>query len=402
MANDFLSQSSAKEQIGDNPFLPEDIIITILKRLPVKSLIRFRCVCKDWKDLLKTPSFITEHLHHSVDENPLLFLQWGHKLDPLHFHILNHKGQLLEVQPPLPLMDSSFSIHIVGCSNGLLCLHCNDLETSLRFPLVWNPATREIRQVPSPIKNNIQFLALGFGFSPVDNDYKILVSQERADIDSLSNPLEVYSLRTGSWKEIKVEDFGGLGISDFSVTVNGAMFWFGHKVTNIAENDLFVYHEMVVSFDMVMEVFTLIPLPCDDDNSRKSFLSVYENKLAMLCDTENENYESYRTDLWVMEEGALSSGERWSWTKKYSISTSSSIYLLGIWLDKIVYCSIGLPPYDEPESETNHRTIDVLYTLNLSTHEWVHFNCPQGGYPISIIFNYAESLMPIANIHPRS
>ncbi|KAI9127201.1 hypothetical protein K1719_001760 [Acacia pycnantha] len=402
MANDFLSPSSAMEQIGDNPPLPEDIVRTILKRLPVKSLIRFQCVCTDWKNLLMTPSFIKEHSHHSMNENPLLLLRWGYQFEPLHVHMLNHKGQLLPVQPALPLMDSSCSIHIVGCSNGLFCVNYYDLETSLPFLLVWNPATREIRQVPSPIKNKIQFFALGFGFSPVDNDYKILVSQERAYIDSLSNSLEVYSLSTGSWKEIKVEDFGGLGIIDFPVTVNGAMFWFGYKVMNVYENDFIVCDKVVVSFDMVMEVFTWIPLPCDDDDSCESFLSVYENKLAMLCRTVSENYKSYRTDLWVMEEGALSSGVRWSWSKKYSISTSSSIYPRAIWLDEIVYLSIGLPTYDGPESETNHRTIDLLYTLNISTHEWVHFNCRQDCYPFSIIFNYAESLMPIANIHPCS
>ncbi|KAI9127127.1 hypothetical protein K1719_001686 [Acacia pycnantha] len=375
------------EQIGDNPFLPEDIIRTILKRLPVKSLIRFRCVCKDWKNLLKTPSFITEHSHHSMNENPLLLLRWDYSSDPLQLHMLNHKGQLLQVQPPLPLMDS-LSIQIVGCSNGLLCLKYKDLETSLPFFLLWNPATREIRQVPSPIKNNFKFFLLGFGFSPIDNDYKILVFQE------------MYSLSTGSWKEIKVEeDFGGLGISDFAATVNGAMFWIGYKVMNVDENDFLVSDMWVVSFDMVMEVYTLIPLPCDVDDSWDSFLSVYENKLAMLCGTMSENDKSYRTDLWVMEEGARSSGERWSWSKKYSISTSSSIYPRAIWLEKIVYLRFGLCIYDE----TNHRTIDdVLYTLNPSTHEWVHFNCRQGGYQFSLTFNYAESLMPIANIHPCS
>ncbi|KAK4259407.1 hypothetical protein QN277_005744 [Acacia crassicarpa] len=389
------------EQIGDNPFLPEDIIRTILKSLPVKSLIRFRCVCKDWKNLLKTLPFITEHLHHSMNENPLLLLQWDRKLDPLHFHILNHKMQLLEVQPPLPLMDSSLRTEIVGCSNGLLCVK---YLTGLNSPpslSVWNPATREILQVPSPIKFENKFVALGFGFSPIDNDYKILVSDERTG--RLGNTLEVYSLSTGSWKEIKVGDFGGLTIFDFPTTVNGTMFWIGYcKVMNVDENCFFVSDRVVVSFDMVMEVFTLIPLPCDDDDLRKSFLSVYENKLAMLCDTENENYKSYRTDLWVMEEGALSSGERWNWSKKYSISNPSSIHPRGIWLDKIVYLSNGLPTYDEPESETNHRTIDVLYTLNLSTHEWVDFNCRKRGSQFRLTFDYAESLMPIANIHPRS
>ncbi|KAK4254252.1 hypothetical protein QN277_009656 [Acacia crassicarpa] len=40
---------------GDNPYLPPEIIIDILKRLCVKSLLRFRAVCKDWRNLLKSP-----------------------------------------------------------------------------------------------------------------------------------------------------------------------------------------------------------------------------------------------------------------------------------------------------------------------------------------------------------
>ena len=64
----------------NNPFLPGDVIVNILKRLPAKSLIRFQCVCKDWKNLIKTSSFIQDHLHHSSHQNPSLFLRWHNSL----------------------------------------------------------------------------------------------------------------------------------------------------------------------------------------------------------------------------------------------------------------------------------------------------------------------------------
>ena len=39
---------------NDAPCLPQEIITNIVVRLPVKSLIRFQCVCKDWKNLFRT------------------------------------------------------------------------------------------------------------------------------------------------------------------------------------------------------------------------------------------------------------------------------------------------------------------------------------------------------------
>ncbi|KAI9121155.1 hypothetical protein K1719_008188 [Acacia pycnantha] len=53
-------------------FVPNNIIVNILKWLPVKSLLRFRCVCKDWNDLFKTSSFIKQHFHHSIHGPSLL------------------------------------------------------------------------------------------------------------------------------------------------------------------------------------------------------------------------------------------------------------------------------------------------------------------------------------------
>ncbi|KAL5769476.1 hypothetical protein ACOSP7_013630 [Xanthoceras sorbifolium] len=59
--------------------LPEDMIIEILSILPVKSLIRFRCVSKSWYALVKSSSFISKHL--KKDHNIHLIVEHWEKVD---------------------------------------------------------------------------------------------------------------------------------------------------------------------------------------------------------------------------------------------------------------------------------------------------------------------------------
>ncbi|XP_026378864.1 F-box protein CPR1-like [Papaver somniferum] len=49
--------------------LPEDMMMVILSKLPVKSLSRFMCVCKPWYELLKDPKFTKMHLHDAIENN---------------------------------------------------------------------------------------------------------------------------------------------------------------------------------------------------------------------------------------------------------------------------------------------------------------------------------------------
>ncbi|XP_030462549.1 F-box/kelch-repeat protein At3g23880-like [Syzygium oleosum] len=42
--------------------LPHDVVLEILKRLPVKPLMRFKCVSKSWRCMIEDPDFMAMHL----------------------------------------------------------------------------------------------------------------------------------------------------------------------------------------------------------------------------------------------------------------------------------------------------------------------------------------------------
>ncbi|XP_054778165.1 F-box/kelch-repeat protein At3g06240-like [Prosopis cineraria] len=264
---------------GDTQLLPQEIIRNILKRLPVKCLIRFQCVCKHWKHLIKSPSFIQDHLHHSTHHNSsLLFQRHGSDRDvPLDLCLLDCEKQLHEVQR-IPL-DSSLHVRIVGSSNGVLCVERSSYHR-IHSLFLWNPAIRKIRQVHSNVYDFEGRIHVGYGFTSTVNDYKILriyVPEEEDEADRV----EVYSLSTQRWKEVKFGNLKGLNLYSGTVTANGAMFWLGTKLD--MEEDL------VVSFDIAMEAFTLIPLPALDKSHKYSGhkLAVYENKLAVISFIHN-------------------------------------------------------------------------------------------------------------------
>src|SRR4051812_32733503 len=48
------------------PPLPEDLVVEILLRLPVRSLLQFKCICKFWKTLISDPKFAKRHLQIST------------------------------------------------------------------------------------------------------------------------------------------------------------------------------------------------------------------------------------------------------------------------------------------------------------------------------------------------
>ncbi|XP_028785363.1 putative F-box protein At3g17480 [Neltuma alba] len=289
--------------------------------------------------------------------------------------------QLLEVHSA-SLIDLLRDATIVDSSNGLLCVR---LSCSSHPILLWNPAMRRVRVVAKAANCfEDKYYKLGFGFCSIVNDYKILrISASNAQ----DWQGEVYSVKTGLWKKVECGTFDGVSIWCSSIVANGNIFWFGFKPNGESRVHL------LVSYNLALEVFTLIPSPISflkPIDLLLSRLTVYENKLAILSHYTID-FESSLIDLWVMEEETGTSDERWDWTKKYSISHPCWLVPRTIWRNNLV-CYLDIVAFRRISANDGKNVVLV----NLTTNEFkivVIHKCGIG-YPV---LNYVESLVPVEN-----
>lgn len=397
-----MQRSEMVEGKREKEVLPLDVVINILKRVPVKSLMRFKCVSKEWLKLLeRSPFFTKQQLEYSTGNNALLLLQRVHRqpqpdpfstclIGPHHHHLID-ESHLSDIVSP--------AAKILASCNGLLCLrHTTALS-------ILNPATRQIRQVP--IENLSAFNYVGFGFSPLADDYKIVrismcIFAPDNQVVVLDNVrverVEVYSLASGFWKEIDAAKLQPLCIVSSSVAITGSIFWLATK-TSDSDTD----SEFVVSFDIGRDLFTLVNGPPFQHSSSHPYsnnvLAVHNDKLAMFRHYIVGAFESCWFDLWVLEDlhgdynNNTCDGVGGSWVKMYSVGPFSRIvYPLSLWGDEIV-CREELSG-----QENDFRGVETLLALfnpltkelkNLPAHRDEFFYVP---------FTYSQSLVPVPNL----
>jgi hypothetical protein len=155
--------------IGTDPMTPspvilcDDLIAEILSLLRVKSLVRFRCVCKSWKTLISDSTFVKLHLKRSSTLYPQFTLITEHTTytsDGVEFdlsvipcpirRLIDNPSFTLSVDSYYMLKDKG-CLNVVGSCNGLICLagHSgNSFTGEYRgyWFCIWNPATRTISE----------------------------------------------------------------------------------------------------------------------------------------------------------------------------------------------------------------------------------------------------------------
>ncbi|XP_028764511.1 F-box/kelch-repeat protein At3g23880-like [Neltuma alba] len=318
----------AEAMAGD---LPPEIMVEILQRLPPKSLVRFRAVCKTWNSLITNPSFISDHLNRTAQPrngNNFLLLQIDrpssgqpstHTNDYQEFYSFYSYNQLansfssdrFSFTPRFRLYGYST---VVGTCNGLVCFaqHSIIYFTTL---IIWNPSLRKYVNLRRPIiprsghiHEHRQYRVLyGFGFDSMNMDYKVVrlvtLNNER------DNPqVEVYSLASASWRSISVRVPLFFLPAHLRRTtqmfVNGALHWvvsrkYGDQVQNF-----------ILSFDVVQETFGELMLP-RQLNESPLILSILEggHLLAVLHTYSKKNMKFF--SIWVMKEYGIVE----SWTE---------------------------------------------------------------------------------------
>ncbi|KAI4323795.1 hypothetical protein L6164_023373 [Bauhinia variegata] len=306
----------AAKSCPDSVYVPEDITRDIFSRLPVKSLTRFQSLSKDIPKLFKTPTFISEHLHHSRSNPSLLCMVLSLQRN-MYLIKREMKEEPEQVNCPINLLH----VCVVGSCNGLICLHHVKLSSPQVFS-IWNPAKKEFRQIEPP-KNKIHdfILSPGFGFSATANDYKIVILENKVQ--------RVYSLSRGTWRETKVQNLDDIHFpSRFyqAVSADGALFW-----KNIG---------CLISFDIDKEVFSKIELPPGVDDTYCLRLAVYKDSIAMLHCTSDDPVV---VDVWVMDEKSAT-GKCSNWVKLFTVGpipgSTLEYYPFNFWRGELLFVKL--------------------------------------------------------------
>ncbi|KAL6131624.1 hypothetical protein ACLB2K_069998 [Fragaria x ananassa] len=170
----------------------EDLIGEILSWLPAKSLLRFRRVCKSWKDIISRPCFVNKHLSRAAVSRFQVLQCDGNdtKLDLK----ANKKPDLRRLFSTdiYSLTVGSTEILTVGSCNGLMCLQ---VSRKRGLYLLWNPCTGDTKMLPE-LTSISDYEFYGFGYDFANKDYKLIVGSESTSATGEEKFQAVVSLPT--------------------------------------------------------------------------------------------------------------------------------------------------------------------------------------------------------------
>ncbi|XP_071933945.1 F-box protein CPR1-like [Coffea arabica] len=263
--------------------LPLALIEEIFSRLPIKTLIRFRCLSKSWRATIGSQEFIKNYLKNSSHHNLILGNFNGSSdlvVDEVYFYSADYDffletDRAVFNELSLPVRSRiDLETDILGSCNGLLCV----LSLWDDRPILWNPSTREhpillcALEFRCPFTGGTWYTNYGFGDDSVGDDYKVVAI-----------PV-IYG-------------------KDDQLAI-GALHWVV-KESSKSNSD-----KLIAAFDLGTEEFKLLQQPEYFDRHCDMRLGILEGCLSLIC----EYYKSH-FDIWVMAEY----GVQKSWTNLVSI-----------------------------------------------------------------------------------
>ncbi|PRQ46156.1 putative F-box domain-containing protein [Rosa chinensis] len=282
--------------------LPEEIIVQIVTRLPVKSVGRCRCVCKRWRTLFSDSQFAKLHFQCAPKHQTILFFR-NFDLEILNLsHNLSFGKESLVLRNLNAPFDHQWAVFIGSC-NGLVASYLSHSFLQQESLFIWNPSTRFFKKLPSR-GNTSQISIFGFGYVSATDEYKAVINGE------------IFSSKSESWKRIETPRFRI--VSSCGVLFGEALHWlFYPDVERQQVPNLY-------AFDLEEEEFSVMKLPsalqthglrncfiCQGGVSCEGCLYVMVKKARWDCG----KLTYYEIDFWVMREYGNSD----SWTRSFSV-----------------------------------------------------------------------------------
>lgn len=299
--------------------LHDDMLLQILVRLPVKSLLRFRCVSRSWYSLITSSGFISVHVHHNkkVNNYHVLLRKFNRDANKKVWYNLCEDNDALDeimtIDFPFVSQNNDF-FRMVGCVNGLVCLSDDIIEETDTL-MLWNPVIRRFLTLPRSKmgvdSTNSGQSVFGFGFDSLNNDYKVIRIHYHKNKDSEDYQDEVstavFRLSAGSW-EANVNASLPL-VDSRQAYAHGVVHW-------LACNN------SIVGFDVRTEEFRQLMFPKSLQN-----VHVRDLTIAPWCDLLSifeSGYWCGTVSLWVMKDY----GVQESWVKQFVVESFAVVRCL--------------------------------------------------------------------------
>ncbi|XP_022031045.1 F-box protein At3g07870 [Helianthus annuus] len=293
----------------EDDVIPENLILEVLSRLPVKTIIRCKFVCKKWRDLVSDSYFV--HLHLSRSPPCLMFHQYDFpssilELAEVEYEVDYHRLTLHHVKT-LNLHLSADPgprewISLVGSVNGLICLRSVRDST-----YVFNPVVEEYMILPllQGCAGSLgcwastlggcgrisgccaRTLSYAFGVSKA-GEYKVIRLCCGWAEPQFTVKIEVCTLGTDEWRSLRpthIVNFKKELELESGVFVNSHVYW--------------IIGGQIYNFDLDTETFELTSSPpgaLGDDQESMQMLGVLKGSLSLF------SWTSSGFNVWVMKE----------------------------------------------------------------------------------------------------
>ncbi|XP_050229906.1 F-box protein CPR1-like [Mercurialis annua] len=283
--------------------IPCDIMRDILKQLPVKSLLRFRCLSKAYCSLIDTRDFINLQLSTNTNSSLIIVHQ---KVDhDVKRYTIDLDSS--EVECDNPLSKSSYIIRanywdhlktscfIFGSCNGLILL-----RNPQQGMLLWNPSTKKQRKLPDfwgpgDETRSCNFFLRGFGYDPASDDYKAVMILRTING---GHETMVYSVKHNSARRVEDCPYEPDYHIDSGTLIGSCLHWIVPEP------------KLIVAFNLEYERYGVVPIPDGCKNVPQCHMKLGEVE-GCLCVSVDGGY----VGIWVMKE---------SWTRILSVNERNS------------------------------------------------------------------------------
>ncbi|CAN0841621.1 F-box protein CPR1 [Linum grandiflorum] len=296
-------------------FLPEEMVLDIMVKLPAKTLLRFKCLSTGIQTLIQSPYFVAAHVEHQRKNHACIALLGTNDIfdngvsrfvvSSLSFPFLNNPN----IEHP--------KLEYVGSWNGLVCLNIFKNNENSRSTLInmvlWNPATSKFCFAPPPlnIASDYDGVVYGFGYDSMSDDYKSV--RIAVSINGRAKA-EVLSWRERSWTKLTDETQSCLydrtdGIQARPMTSKGRANWIVYTSSDFA---------MLLSFKLGQEKFEWITPPSLDYDGGmfRRTIGVWKGSLAAF------DNKGSSTTLWLFDDDE-GRDRSCCWSKLFTVQPDS-------------------------------------------------------------------------------